>query len=122
MGVCLYIGGFSQICPQSQLGASWITDGQNVIAAVTTDPAAFFQGSVTSATTATLTQWATKSDFSDAQPVSGDMMLSGDGRLLISPTESPFAVDIGGGVGCNFDMYSGAFNGVQSGGGSGSLP
>ena len=117
MGVCLYLGGFSQICPQSQLGASWITDGQNVIAAVTTDPAAFFQGSVTSATTATLTQWATQSDFSDAQPLSGDMTLSGDGRLLISPTEPPFSVD-----NCNFDMYSGAFNGIQSGGGSGSLP
>jgi hypothetical protein len=108
MGVCVYIGGWSQICGHSQLGASWLGDGQSVVAAITTEPLAFFRGAVTSATTATLTDWATQQDFSDAQPLSGSLELSGDGRLLISPTEPPFSIDE-----CNFDMYSGAFNGVQ---------
>lgn len=108
----MYIGGFSQICGHNQLGASWLTDGQNVIAAITSDPVAFFRGTATSETTATLTDWATQQDFSDAQPLSGTMMLSSDGRLLISPAEPPFSIE-----GCNFDMYSGVFNGVQGSGG-----
>ena len=113
-GVCLYVGSFSQICGHNQLGASWLTDGQNVIAAITSDPVAFFRGEVSSATTATLTDWATQQDFSDAQPLSGSMTLSGDGRLLIAPTDPPFSID-----GCNFDLYDGTFNGVQvSGGGA----
>ena len=107
-GVCLYLGSWSQICGHNQLGASWLGDGQNVVAAITTDPVAFLRGVVTSATTATLTDWATQQDFFDAQPLSGSMELSSDGRLLITPTDPPFSIDQ-----CNFDMYSGAFNGVQ---------
>lgn len=107
----MYVGGWSQICGHNQLGASWLTDGQNVIAAITTDPVAFFRGTATSATTATLTDWATQQDFSDAQPLSGSMTLSDDGHLLISPTEPPFSIEA-----CNFDMYNGAFNGVQGSG------
>jgi hypothetical protein len=96
------------------LGASWLTDGQNVIAAITSDPVAFFRGTVSSATTATLTDWATQQDFADAQALSGSMTLSGDGRLLIAPTDPPFSIDD-----CNFDLYDGTFNGVQvSGGGA----
>jgi hypothetical protein len=121
MGVCLYLGSFSQICPQDQLGASWLTDGQNVIAAITSSPVAFLRGTATSATTATLSDWATQADFSDAQPLSGSMALTDNGHLLISPTAPPFAIDTPSG-GCNFDMYDGAFNGIQSGGGSGSPP
>ena len=83
-----------------------------MVAAITTDPVAFFRGAVTSATTATLTDWATQQDFSDAQALSGSLELTVDGRLLISPTEPPFSIDE-----CNFDMYSGAFNGVQGSGG-----
>jgi hypothetical protein len=67
---------------------------------------------VTSATSAVLTEWATQQDFSDAQPVSGTMALSGDGRLVITPTEPPFSID-----GCNFELYSGAFTALQGGGG-----
>ncbi len=89
-----------------------MSDGQNVVAAVTTDPVAFFRGTVTSGTTATLTAWATQQDFSDAQPLSGSLGLNGAGQLLISPTAPPFSIN-----GCNFDMYSGAFNGVQGSGG-----
>ena len=117
MGVCLYIGGWSQICGHNQLGASWVSDGQNVVAAVTTDPVAFFRGTVTSGTTATLTDWATQQDFSDAQPLSGSLELSGAGQLLISPSEPPFSIN-----GCNFDMYSGAFNGLQGSGGGAAGP
>jgi hypothetical protein len=121
MGVCLYVGRWSQICGDNQLGASWLSDGPNVIAAITTDPAAYFRGSVTTATTATLTDWATQQDFSDAQPLSGSMALSSDGHFLIVPTDPPFAIDTPTG-GCNFDMYDGVFDGIQSGGGGGSRP
>jgi hypothetical protein len=79
-----------------------------VVAAITSEPVAFFRATVTSATTATLTDWATTQDFSDAQPLSGTLTLSGDGHLLITPTEPPFSIES-----CNFDMYNGAFNGVQ---------
>ena len=97
------------------MGASWLTDGQNVVAAITSDPVAFFRGEVSSGTTATLTDWATQQDFSDAQPLSGSMTLTGDGRLLIAPTDPPFSIEL-----CNFDLYNGTFNGVQiAGGGAG---
>jgi hypothetical protein len=116
-GVCLYVGSFSQICGHNQLGASWLTNGQNVVAAITTDPAAFFRGEVSSGTTATLMDWATQPDFSDAQPLSGSITLAADGRLLIAPTDPPFSID-----GCNFDLYDGTFNGVQISGGSAGRP
>jgi hypothetical protein len=115
-GVCLYIGGFSQICGHNQLGASWLSDGQNVVAAITSDPVAFLRGTVTSGTTATLTDW-TRQDLPDAQPLSGSMELTGDGRLLITPTDPPFSIDL-----CNFDFYDGTFNGVQSSGGGAGRP
>jgi hypothetical protein len=84
-----------------------------VVAAITSEPVAFFRAAVTSPTNATLTDWSTQLDFSDAQPLSGSIELGGDGHLLISPTEPPFSIE-----NCNFDMYNGAFNGVQ---GSGAL-
>jgi len=49
------------------------------------------------------------------------MTLTADGHLLIAPTDPPFAIDTPAG-GCNFDMYDGAFNGVQSAGGGGGHP
>jgi len=120
-GVCLYIGSWSQICGNNQLGASWLTDGQNVIATISSDPLAFLRGTATSATLATLTDWATQPDFSDAQPLSGSMALTADGHLLILPDDPPFAIDTPTG-GCNFDMYNGTFNGVQSAGGGAAPP
>jgi len=106
--VCLYRGGWSSECGHNQLGATWLSDGQNVVAAITTDPVAFFHATVDSPTSATLTEWATNIEFSDAQPLSGSLSFS-DTAFLISPAAPPFSID-----GCNFDLYTGAFGGMQS--------
>ena len=85
---------------------TWSSTAPEMLAAVSSDPPAYFCATVTSPTLATLTGWTTEASCTQPTPLSGSIALTATG-LVIAPDAPPFALE-----GCNFEYYSGTFESV----------
>jgi len=85
------------------LRVTWSSTAQELLAAVSSDPPAYFCATVTSPTLATITGWTTEASCAQPTPLSGSLALTETG-FVIAPGAPPFALE-----GCNFEYYSGTF-------------